>query len=433
MGIRRLFQETFRRKSARAPYSGNLSVFRIPSIVGRGSRVREYNMCSDTDKFLAMSVCTPLSAVIGKMGDMLSGASVYVTDHNGDEKRKYAPIRDLLNSPNPMQTGPSFLRSVEMSLKLYGYCPVYTLRGGVFSDSPPTAMYVIPPHLFHMTATGKLFSQSEIGGIVEEAYIDWGGMQKTLEDGEFFVIYDSAFRIEGQYSDIRFDSRTDGLSAPVNGWIASMRTSCRMVTDGGPKGIVYYDGGTEMGNTMDPSDKEELERKLMERYGLFNGFPVAASPVKVGWVPLDFNADQLKIAELDERCERKICGAFGINYSLFNDAKYDNQESAKKSAYQDVIIPDANNIARALTRALCPADAEIRFDFSHVECLQADRNRTAQALGQTADALGSLTENGLIDVSEARVYLASLMDIDPGKIPERRTRADGYGTDENQE
>ena len=424
MGIRRLFQETFRRKSARAPYPGNLSVFRLPSIVGRGVGIREYNMCSDADKFLAMSVCTPLSTVIGKMGDMLSGAAVYVTDSKGNERRKYADIRNLLGNPNPMQTGASFLKSVEMSLKLYGYCPVYTLRAGVFEDSVPAAMYVIPAPLFHMVSTGKLFKQSGIDGIVEEAYIDWGGFRETLSRDDYFVIYDSNFRVEGKYCDIRFDSQSDSLSAPVNGWIAAMRTSCRIVTDGGPKGIVYYNGPTEMGNTMDPQEKDALERKLMEKYGMFNGFPIAASPVKVGWIPLDFDADRLKLAELDERCERKICGAFGINYSLFNDAKYDNQESAKKAAYQDVIIPDANKIAGALTAALCRDGAEVRLDFSHVECLSADTQKKAQALSTAASALSSMMSSGLIDLPEARAYLAGLMDIDPDRVPDIRDDAD---------
>lgn len=398
-----------------------MSVFSLQKLMSAGKSPRKYNMLLDTDKFAAMSACTPLGTVIGRMGDMLSGAQVYVTDKEGNERRKYSDIRRLLASPNPMQTCVSFLKSVEVSLKLYGYCPVYTLRG-IFSDRPPLAMYVIPVPLFHMTATGKLFMQSDIEGIVDEAYIDWGGFRETLKREDYFVIYDSSFRIDGKYMDIMFDSQTDGLSLPVNGWVAAMTASCRMVTNGGPKGIVYYNSPTEMGNTMDPKDKEELERKLAEKYGMLNGFPIAASPVKIGWVPLDYNADQMKLAELDERCARAVCGAYGLNYSLFNDAKYDNQESAKKAAYQDVIIPDSRKISEALTRALCPEGAEVRLDFSHVECLSPDVQKKAQAVSTAASAMSSLMSAGLIDVMEARMYLSGLMEIDPGKAP-----ADGGG------
>lgn len=409
-----------------------LSVFALRNTLSANDIPKRYNMLYDNEKFAAMSVCTPLATVIGRMGDMLSGAAVYVTDRNGNERRKYSDIRKLLEHPNPMQTCASFLKSVEISLKLYGYCPIYTLRG-IFSDAPPAAMYVIPVPLFHMTSTGKLFRQTDIEGIVDEAYIDWGAFREPLGKEDYFVVYDSSFRIEGRYSDIVFDSQTDGLSLPVNGWVSAMTASCRMVTNGGPKGIVYYDSPTDMGNTMDPKDKNYLERKLSEKYGMLNGLPIAASPVKVGWIPLDYNADQMKLAELDERCARAVCGAYGLNYSLFNDAKYDNQESAKKAAYQDVIIPDARKIAEALTRAVCPDDAEIRLDFSHVECLSADIQKKAQSISTTASALSSLLSAGMISVVEARTYLAGLMDIDPNDIPEGNSNKDkGNEQDEEQ-
>ena len=66
----------------------------------------------------------------------------------------------------------------------------------------------------------------------------------------------------------------------------------------------------------------------------------------------------------------------------------------------------------------------MRLDFSHVECLSADTQKKAQALSTAASALSSMMSSGLIDLPEARAYLAGLMDIDPDRVPDIRDDAD---------
>lgn len=369
-------------------------------------------MLSASGKADALLLCPPLATVLGRMGQMLSAAQVYVQDKDGNERRSYAAVRSLVASPNPIQSGSSFLSSVEISLRLYGVCPVFTVRA--FPDSVPAAMYVIPVQMFHMVSTGRLFRQTDIGGIVEEAYLEWNGKREVLAKEDFFIISDSDFTVDGRGTDIRFSSVSDCLSAPVNGWIAAASASHRLISDGGPKGIVYSDYTDSLANQpMSPEEKKELEGRLARQYGILKDFPIAVSPFRLGWLPLDFNASQLKLMEQSERCERAIAAAYGINYSIFNDSKYDNQESAKRAAYQDVIIPDSVKIADSLTRHICPEGASVRLDYSGVSCLQTDRAKESETLARTASALQTLRDGGFISAGEARRHLASLMDIDP--------------------
>jgi hypothetical protein len=96
-------------------------------------------------------------------------------------------------------------------------------------------------------------------------------------------------------------------------------------------------------------------------------------------------------------------------------ATFDNKEAAKKAAYQDLIIPDSELIAQALTDAICPEGVFIKIDFSHVSCLQEDKAKNAQSLSSAATAINSLVLNGLITPDEARFELANYLDIDPEK------------------
>ena len=96
-------------------------------------------------------------------------------------------------------------------------------------------------------------------------------------------------------------------------------------------------------------------------------------------------------------------------------ATFDNKEAAKKAAYQDLIIPDSELIAQALTYGICPEGVYIKIDFSHVSCLQEDKASNAQSLSNAATAVGNLVNWGLITPDEARLELSNYLDIDPGK------------------
>lgn len=377
-----------------------------------GKIKNDYNLTLDRDKADSLLVCTPFSTVINKVGSLFANGRIYVTDKDGNEKEGYNDIRELLSRPNPLQTRAGFFKEIEMSLKLFGYCPIFTVRAT--KKSLPLAMYVIPAQIFHMVSSGKLFRQYDIKDIVSSVYLEWNGLQEELSDEDYFVIYDSSANVNGFNQDIEFSSVTDSLSMPVNNWIAAMTASYQLIVNGGPKGIIYSDYTDKMGNqTMTPEEKEILESKLKEKYGILNKFPILTSKIKLGWIPLNYDASQLKLHEEDERCSRKICNAIGIDYSLFDESKYDNKSIAEKSAYQGLIIPDSEKVTEALTEVICPKGVFIKLDYTHIDCLQQDKSASSSAFQKMASSLIQLVEKGQITLDESRNELAKFIDIDP--------------------
>ena len=272
----------------------------------RGMPRIDYDMTNDSDKAAALQVCTPLSTVIYRIGSMFANGNVYVVDSKDNERPMYQEIRDLLNKPNPLQNRSGFLKDIYISLKLFGYCPIYTARG--IKGALPKAMWVIPPQTFHMVSSGNLFEQTEFDGVVDKAYISWINNNIPLEEYEYFVIYDSSVRVNGIGVDISFDTPTDSLSMPVNNWISAMSASHRLIVDGGPKGIIHSDYEDNYGNSaLDPNDKEEIEDSFKKEYGLLRKYPILVTKAKVKWIPLDYDSGQLKLHEEDARCEAKIC------------------------------------------------------------------------------------------------------------------------------
>ena len=99
---------------------------------------------------------------------------------------------------------------------------------------------------------------------------------------------------------------------------------------------------------------------------------------------------------------------------MISDSTYDNQNGAKRDAYQDLIIPDSENYCEALTRAIVGDDEIIiRLDYSHISVLQEDKKSAASALSLASNAVRNLYNDGIITLSESRKEVANYIDIDP--------------------
>lgn len=365
------------------------------------------------DEYAALLACTPFYTVVDKIGSMMSRGTPYIVDKNGNEKKSFSDIRGIILNPNPLQTFNDFIQNIEINMKVFGFCPIVMVRAT--ETSCPRAMWIVPPENFHITATGNVFRQFEKKEIIKDAYIEWEGKQISLDESEYFIIYDSTIKIAGANQDITFQSPSDSLSQPISNWVAAMSASYTLMVNGGPKGILCSSDKDEMGYASVTSKEEkEIKDKFKRDYGLVGKeYPVLVSRFRLSWVPLDYNSEQLKLFEEDKRCTEKISNALGVNPNLFSDAKYDNQESAKKAAYQDLIIPDSRKIANCMTKAICPEGVFVKIDFSDVECLQSNKGEEANTLVKVADALQRLLDKSLITHEEARIEVSKYIDIDP--------------------
>lgn len=170
-----------------------------------------------------------------------------------------------------------------------------------------------------MEGTGKVFRQYELKNIISSVYIDCNGTRLELEDYEYLVIYDSNIVINsGTTADVKFESVSDSLSQPISNWVASMSASHTLLVNGGPKGVLYNDYTDQMGNVaLSSEDEKDIKDRFKRDYGLVNKeYPILVTRYKLGWLPLDFNADELKLHEEDKRCTDKIANAMGINANL---------------------------------------------------------------------------------------------------------------------
>lgn len=376
----------------------------------------DYDMTNDVDKVTALSICTPLALAVDKRASMFSNGKIYIQDKDGNESETNREARKLLKQPNFLQTEKQFLKQVEATFALYGFCPIYTLRAT--KSELPKQLWVIPPHLFKIKTNGKLWKQTELSGIVEEVYIHGDGVQRvSLDESEYYLIYDSeAIAFRNGY--MEFTSNTDSLSVPVSNWVAQAVASNTLIVNGGPKGVLYNNDTSEFANaSLSQKEKDEINSKFKKDYGLVGqAFSVLVTNAKLGWLPLNYESGQMKLHEEDTRSSNAIYNALGLNPNIFNsNSTYANLDTAEKTAYTNTVIPDAILIGEALTKLLKLEDSNysVVIDYSHISVLQDDRQAEAQTLVHVANAIDKLLSAKVLDKDEARTELARYLDINP--------------------
>lgn len=377
----------------------------------------EFNMSTNEGKALALQVVQPFAMVADRIGSMMRNGKYYVVDKNDNERPRYKDIESLLAKPNLMQDGKSFLKQIEIYLKVYGVCPIFCLRAT--KRDLPKVMIAIPPQMFHIEGKGNIFSAQTKEDIVKRVYIKWDNGEINLLEEDYILIYDSIANYPQKDGDeITFYTPVDTLSPHTRNYMSQLIGRGNLIVNGGPKGILYGDDTSDTGNAaLTPKEADELNKSFKRKFGIVGKlYEVMVTNKKVGWINIGANTQQLMLHEEGASCLNEICNTFGLQPDMFSQGStFDNKEAAKKAAYQDLILPDAELIAQALTSGICPEGVYIKIDFSHISCLQEDKAASAQSLSNAANAVGNLVNWGLITPDEARMELSNYIDIDPEK------------------
>ena len=208
-------------------------------------------------------------------------------------------------------------------------------------------MWIIPPELFHAEVDANIWKKSRLEEVIKKAWIEWGSENIYIESDEYFVVSDASANINVTEKELSYIHITDSLTRPVNNWIAQMIARGTLIVDGGPKGVLCNDANGDVygDNSLTPGEIEKLNESFKRKYGVVGKlFSVLVTTANVKWVPITGNSEDLKLYQEDKECRNTICNSLGINPNvLISDSTYDNQNGAKRDAYQDLIIPDSEN------------------------------------------------------------------------------------------
>lgn len=373
---------------------------------------------------IAYHTISPLQSIINKRSSLFQNGKVWVIDKDGNEPttQEAERVRKLLKNPNPLQTWSEFYIQQKVYKYVFGYCPVYAVRGKL--DNLPIALYNILPEIFNVETTGKLHKQIYIEDIIKSYYLKYGDEKIYLNINDVCILKDVTPCLEtikeNSENEINILPHSRLIALRFEAAICEKLSEAKYVITAkrGALGILSNDATDAGGNTALPKDeKENLQKEFARSYGLsLAQAQVIITRANLKWQQMSLSVRELQLIELTEDAVKQMSDAYDCPYELLANitgVTYANKNEAKKSIYQDIVIPESKDDAEALTKLLMLDNLIINIDYYHVAIMQEDLQRRSTTITTIINGLNSATQSGLIDRFEARKELSKYIDIDP--------------------
>jgi hypothetical protein len=363
-----------------------------------------FELRCEQDYLKAFNLCPPLKAIIGKRAKAFNSGEIKVVRPGELKKATGAvanSIRALIVKPNPIQTENQFFAQQNHYIDIFGYCPILKIRAAGFPDEI-SAMWNIPPWLFDIDYTGKLWKQNSINDIYDAYYIQWGADRAVLKKEDVSFIFDDGIGTECDTNLTIPDSRLVSLEYPVSNIIAAYKARNTLITKRGAIGILSNESEDDSGSVpMHPGTKEILQQDFRKHGITGQPYQVIVTDAKLKWQQMGFPTAQLQLFEEIQDSTNQIANAYGYPSGMMSQIQqttYNNKKTDRRDYVENTIIPESESRMEQFTRAIVPKEENILIiqDYSQVTVLQEDKKAAADARKSLNDALSIEFENNII-------------------------------------
>lgn len=377
---------------------GTDNLTRTPKLYNHGrmnltSDVEIYDTISNKEFNLFKS--TPeLFVVFNKKAQMFSNGRWVVKNYKTGEIIENDPLYLFLEQPSPLLSRNEWLMMLSLNYDIFGNVIALINKGSRLSEVPQSINF-LPNGEIKLKQKAKIFRATEIDEIIE--YYKITNTNESFSPEEIFHLKTS-----------NPENPVLGLSPlhPLQMSISNIRGARGFrnvnITKRGALGIISPNGKDAMGvQNLRPDQRQDIEKQFAdETHGIFDN----QAPIKFAQIPVEYQQitypikDSLLFEEISEGMMR-IIDAVGLNENIFSKDKgstFANYQEGLRSAYQDAIIPFAENVCFALNQKLGLFDQNkyIELDYSHISVLQKNRKEEAFTMKMQVEAVEKLVQMG---------------------------------------
>lgn len=358
----------------------------------------------------AYTKCSPVNTIINKKATAFKNGKWWILDKDGKEATgiEVEKIRQLLKRPNPLQTWNQFVTQAKIYEQACGEAFIITLFPVGYDKSKTLTMWVVPNSIFHVKYSGKFYNQSELEDVITEYYIEINGVRTPVDPERVIHIKDNGIAMNAPTGEhLAGQSRLTSLQDPVSNVMASYEARNVLITQRGPNGILSNNARDVGGYVpLKPGEKEEIQEEFKKEYGLTKKQAhIIITGAAMRWQSMSFATKDLMLFEEIEDDVRAISDAY--DYPMFllgfkDGTTFSNVGEAKKTLYQDAIIPESVGWAEAFSRyfELDKKGLRIEITFDHLEIFQQSDKDKADALKAKVDANLPLLQANLITLNQ---------------------------------
>lgn len=371
-------------------------------------RPREQWVTINENENFIYNTTPELKMVVDRLALMFANGTWEHLDQNG-EKVESSQYVALLEDPNVFQSRNEFLFQWWIQRAIYGNTFMFQLKGSQLQELP-TALWNLSPSRMTVERTGKIWRQTELDQMISGYCFKMKGenqKDENFEPGQIiqFSMPDSDDPLLGR-------SPLESIRMPLSNIRAAYGYRNVILTKKGAIGVWSSDAKDTMGSIqLTTEEKDELEKQLVKTYGLGDHQnSVAISTKALKWNPSSYPTKDLMLFEEIDADKKAIIDTYGANENMFSNPQgstFNNVEMGERHAYQDTIIPTADDFANGLSKrwGLLEKGQTLRLSFEHIPLLQEDQAQKSEIIKRKAEAAKILKEIDGFSMDEIRRLL----------------------------
>lgn len=345
--------------------------------------------------------CAPLSGIIQRKARAFLNGKVWLMDKDGKESqsKEAKKLRDLMNRPNVLQSWDNLMNEAYTFKDIFGEAFIFALKG--IGSNEVSSLFVIPNWIITPQYSGNVYYQTDINSIITGYKIT--GIDLVVPVSDVIHIKDSIINTSNT---LQGKSRMVSLRDPISNIIAAYEARNVLITKRGGIGILSNNSKDVAGSIpLEQKDKDDLQKEF-STYGISkNKSQVIITSAALQWQSMTFPTRELMLFEEIEDDVRQIADNYGYPMYLLGfkaGTTYSNVGEAKKSLYQDCIIPDAESIYAELSRFFNTEKYGFTFKvfYDHLDILQKSEKDKAEVMKIKAESNTPLFEKGIITMNQ---------------------------------
>ena len=399
----------------------SLSGYDFMTWIKNGIKIFDINFNSSGDLVVAYNKCSPVSTVINRLAtSMANGKWWIVDDADSDVIDKYPNIKSIIDNPNPFQSWQEFIIQLDIYRNIFGEVFIYSPTKTGFEKQ---ALFVLKPTLVKPIVSKQIDFFSKKEDIITGYEYNATYFRRVLiEPKDILHIKDVYQNLSDDAIQFSGKSRLTSLEYEIRNVIQAQEAIYSLNSDRGAQGILSNSKKDADGMLpMTKQQKEEIQQEYKQQYGLRNGQrKIIITDASLQWQQMSYNVRDLMLFEGIKQNIESITDAFNYPFELLANSKgstYANKNEAKKSLYQDGIMPISDIYSQAFTTFFQLNDGhKFTIDFSHIECLQEAEKEKAESKRALNMANKIAFESGIISAEEWREDLGLDQQINGGTM-----------------
>jgi len=371
----------------------------------------EWNKSSETWETVCgreMTLFTTTSAiqkVVGRHASMFANGRFVHKVKDGTKKGRViedSPLVELLENPNPLQSGEEWLTEVSINYWVYGNNIALPIYPEGFNDIP----YIInnlPFPQIKITTTGKRWNSSKVNEIIKDYRVRYNDSEDDVYKADQVL----HFRRSGGKSAIIGESMLNCAHMEISNIRGAMGYRNANINRKGALGIYANKSQDAIGATaLRTEDQQTIERQGQEEtHGHFDGqSTVRIVNGDVQFIPTSFAIKENMLFEEISEDTKVLIDLVQLNDNIFSKEKSKIQANlleGLRMGYQDGIFPFAGRFCSLLKRGLNLPDNEwLELDYSHLPCFQEDEVKKSETDKKKAETVKIYVDLGM-DLKEA--------------------------------